>query len=276
MIEIKHRWSGKVLYTAENAQDVRAAVLEAVKQGAYLQGADLRGAYLQGAYLRGADLRGADLQGAYLRGADLRGADLRGAYLRGADLQGAYLRGADLQGAYLRGADLRGADLRGAYLRGADLRGADLRGAYLRGDVNSPRHPLHAIRADMWSILDQAPGEAEALRAAMAEGRINGSVYSDGECGCLCGTIGIAHAGSADESAVSAALAELGIQKEGSRLAEQWFIDIVKGDKPLPLDTKEWPSESLFRLSHAHAWAKEWLVSRKAIAAALAESEPAK
>jgi hypothetical protein len=52
VIQIKSRWdSSKVLYTAENAQDVRAAVLEAVKQGAYLQGA-----YLQGAYLQGADL----------------------------------------------------------------------------------------------------------------------------------------------------------------------------------------------------------------------------
>jgi len=53
-----------------------------------------RGAYLEGADLRGADLRGAYLEGAYLRGADLRGAYLEGAYLRGAYLEGAYLRGA--------------------------------------------------------------------------------------------------------------------------------------------------------------------------------------
>ena len=73
---------------------------------------------------RGADLGGADLGGAYLRGADLGGAYLRGADLGGAYLGGAYLRGADLGGADLGGADLGGADLRGAYLRGADLRGA--------------------------------------------------------------------------------------------------------------------------------------------------------
>ena len=79
-IEIVSRWdSGKILYTAESAAGVRAALVEAVEkraylQGAYLQGADLQGAYLQGAYLQGADLQGADLQGAYLRGADLRGA----------------------------------------------------------------------------------------------------------------------------------------------------------------------------------------------------------
>ena len=53
----------------------------------------------------------ADLLGAYLSGADLRGADLLGAYLSGADLRGADLRGADLSGAYLSRADLRGAYL---------------------------------------------------------------------------------------------------------------------------------------------------------------------
>ena len=123
---------GRELYTAESAQDVRTALIEAVRAGADLGGADLGGAYLGGAYLggaylRGADLRGADLGGAYLRGADLRGADLGGAYLAGA-----YLAGADLRGAYLRGAYLGG-----AYLGGAYLGGADLGGAYLRGAVNA-------------------------------------------------------------------------------------------------------------------------------------------
>ena len=115
-IEIKTIW-GDIIFTHEKENNtVRDTVIEAVKKGAYLRGADLGGADLGGAYLGGADLRGA-----YLGGADLRGADLGGA-----DLGGAYLRGADLRGAYLRGADLGGADLGGAYLGGADLRGADL------------------------------------------------------------------------------------------------------------------------------------------------------
>ena len=143
-IEIKNRWTGKVLFEFETENNtVKETLLEGINQGADLKGADLQGAYLQGAYLQGADLQGADLQGAdlrgaYLQGADLRGADLRGADLQGADLRGAYLQGADLRGAYLQGADLQGADLRGAdlqgaYLRGADLQGADLRGADLQG-----------------------------------------------------------------------------------------------------------------------------------------------
>jgi hypothetical protein len=224
VIEIKHRWDDRVLYTAENAQDVRAALVEAVREGAYLRGADLQGA-------------------------DLRGADLRGAYLRGADL---------------RGADLQGADLRGAYLRGADLRGAYLRGAYLRGDVSSPNHPLHAFRADYWSILDQAPGEVAGLREAIVNGRINGSVYNDGECGCLNGTIAILR-----DCDLGELRSQTGIVADAGRPAEQWFIDIKKGDKPLSLDTEEWPSESVFRLSYALAWLDEWIKSRTAIAAAL-------
>jgi hypothetical protein len=221
MIEIKHRWNGSVLYTAENAQDVRHALQEAVAVGADL------------------------------RGADLRGADLRGANLRGANL---------------RGADLRGADLRGANLRDANLRDANLRGG---GGAAYWRHPLWSTRQDIFSILDQAPAEVAALREAMVEGKINGSVYNDGTgCGCLCGTIAIVHGGER-------ALAELGIEADASRPAERWFIDIVKGDKPLPVDTEEWPSESVFRISWALVWLDEWLKSRMVIAKALITGTPA-
>jgi hypothetical protein len=127
-IEIKNRFTGKMLFELETENNTQKKTLEeAVNTGAYL-----RGAYLRGAYLRGANLRGAYLRGAYLRGADLRGADLRGADLTDADLTGADLAGADLAGAGLTGADLRGADLRGADLRGAYLRGANLRGEKIK------------------------------------------------------------------------------------------------------------------------------------------------
>jgi uncharacterized protein YjbI with pentapeptide repeats len=99
MIEIKSRWNGSVLYTAENAQDVRQALTEAVEGGANLRDANLRGANLRDANLGGANLRDANLGGANLRGANLRGANLRGANLRGANLRDAYLGGANLRGA---------------------------------------------------------------------------------------------------------------------------------------------------------------------------------
>ena len=148
-ISIKNRWTGSILFEYSSVDNTLAkTVLEALKGGANLCGADLRGANLYEANLYGADLRGANLReadlyeanlyGANLREADLYGANLYGANLyeanlRGANLCGANLRGANLYGADLRGANLRGANLYGANLRGANLRGADLRGADLRG-----------------------------------------------------------------------------------------------------------------------------------------------
>ena len=105
MIEIKSKFSGKVLYKSIK-KTMKEAVIDAANKGANLEGANLRGADLEGANLRGAYLKGADLEGANLRGAYLKGANLRGANLEGAYLEGAYLEGADLEGANLRGADL--------------------------------------------------------------------------------------------------------------------------------------------------------------------------
>ena len=88
MIEIKSR-DGRVLYTAQSAAAVRAALEEAVKASA-----NLRDAYLGGANLRGAYLGGANLGGANLSDANLSDANLSDAYLRDAYLRDAYLGGA--------------------------------------------------------------------------------------------------------------------------------------------------------------------------------------
>ena len=153
IVEIKHRFSGNILFSLET-ESLKLCVEAAVRSetnlgganlrganlgvanlgGANLDGAYLGGAYLGGAYLDGANLRGADLDGANLRGADLDGANLGGAYLRGANLGGAYLGGANLGGAYLGGANLGGANLGGADLDGANLDGANLGGAKLIGE----------------------------------------------------------------------------------------------------------------------------------------------
>ena len=99
-IKIKNRFTGSIIfeYSKEN-NTIKETLLEAIKIGADLGGADLGGADLGGANLRGANLGGADLGGANLGGANLGGADLGGA-----NLEGAYLGGANLEGAYLRGA----------------------------------------------------------------------------------------------------------------------------------------------------------------------------
>ena len=88
-IEIKNRWTGKVLFKFETENNsIKQTLLEAIKsdadlRGAYLSGADLRGANLSGAYLSGANLSGANLSDAYLSDAYLSDAYLSGAYLRG-------------------------------------------------------------------------------------------------------------------------------------------------------------------------------------------------
>ena len=124
-IEIRNRWTGSVVfeYTKEG-NTIAETVLDAIRRGADLSGADLCDADLRGANLCDADLRGADLRGANLRDANLRDANLRGANLCGADLYGADLCDANLRDANLRDANLRDADLRGANLR-------DAKGCYL-------------------------------------------------------------------------------------------------------------------------------------------------
>lgn len=72
VIEIKHRYTGAVLFTAKGATTVAAALAMALATGADLRSADLSDAYL----------RSANLSGAYLRNANLRSADLSGANLK--------------------------------------------------------------------------------------------------------------------------------------------------------------------------------------------------
>ena len=126
VIEIKHRYSGEVLFTANGATTVAAAVVMAVAARASLDGANLTGASLTGANLYGANLTGANLYGANLTGASLDGANLDGANLDRANLDRASLTGANLTGANLYGANLDGANLTGASLTGASLTGASL------------------------------------------------------------------------------------------------------------------------------------------------------
>jgi hypothetical protein len=123
MIEIKHRYTGPVLWSGE-AGSLRDALSKAVVAGANLAGANLADAYLAGAYLAGANLAGANLAGANLADADLADADLADANLADADLADANLADANLADANLAGANLADADLADANLAGANLAGA--------------------------------------------------------------------------------------------------------------------------------------------------------
>ena len=94
--EIKHRYTGAVLFTADIPDDTPSGLQchDALEKATEAR-ADLSGAYLSCANLIGANLIGANLIGANLSCADLSGANLRGANLRGANLRGAYLSDAN-------------------------------------------------------------------------------------------------------------------------------------------------------------------------------------
>jgi hypothetical protein len=126
MIQIKHRYTGRVIKAVDAASLANADLQFANLRGADLRGADLRGAKLRGAKLQCAALQNADLQHANLQGADLWNANLRGANLRGANLQLTDLQFAKLRGSYLLGSNLGGAKLRNANLQLADLQYANL------------------------------------------------------------------------------------------------------------------------------------------------------
>ena len=190
-IEIKSAF-GSVLFEFEKENNtIKDTLVEAVKQGANLRGANLDGANLGGAYLDGAYLDGANLGGAYLRGANLGGAYLRGANLDGANLGGAYLRGAYLDGANLGGAYLRGANLDGAYLDGAYLGGAYLRGANLRG-ANLDGAYLRGAYLDEWGKI-QSPSDILIVGAIGSRNGYTTIFHTDKglfvQCGCFKGTL---------------------------------------------------------------------------------------
>lgn len=211
------------------------ALRQALRSGVRLRGANLSGADLSGADLGRINLNGADLKDANLDGADLSGADLREADLRDANLSGADLRRADLSGADLCGADLRlarlaltvlcGADLAEANLTGADLTGAslsraNLSGAHLSGPALRAADTA-VIRDDLYEVLTAARGEVPALKRALREGRVDGSLY-DGPCACLIGTI--ANARQCRAEALGQQHPALKLDEE--RPAERWFLAI--------------------------------------------------
>jgi uncharacterized protein YjbI with pentapeptide repeats len=91
----------------------KMGLLDRIREGASLEGTDLRFLWFVHWDLSGRDLRSANLRGTQLTGSDLSSCDLRGAVLEAANLIGACLRDAQLDNANLEGALVHGADFRG-------------------------------------------------------------------------------------------------------------------------------------------------------------------
>ena len=151
-----------------------------------------------------------------------------------ANLCSANLCYADLRSANLSSADLRYADLSSANLRSANLCSANLCSA----DLSSA--DLCSVKNDLWAVLTCAPKEAQGLRQAIIDGKIDGSTY-EGDCACLVGTI--ANIRHCKYDAVPK------LRPDSNRPAEQFFLAIRKGDKP----------ENNQCSKIALAWIDEWL-----------------
>lgn len=107
------------------------------------------------------------------------------------------------------------ANLRGANLGGANLGGAD----------------LDFFKTDLIAEILKLPNELEFLKAAIVEGRIDGSTYT-GECACLAGTL--AHARHFDLNGVKEIPTDcrLLFVLKSSSPRELWFANIRRGDTP--------------------------------------------
>jgi uncharacterized protein YjbI with pentapeptide repeats len=146
---------------------VRRMVLEKVRAGEALFGADLSGA----------DLSGLDLTNAVLADANLAGAKLVGAVLSGARLTGAKLMGADLRRASLDRADLSRADLSRACLAESSLEDASLL------DVTAPfvdgqRALLTRSRLERAKLMQASLEGAVLDDAHLAEAELTGASLS--------------------------------------------------------------------------------------------------
>jgi hypothetical protein len=120
-VEIKHRYTGAVLFSfdATDEQQASGLAMRHALEAAVEARANLAGANLAGANLAGANLAGANLADANLADANLARANLAGANLADANLAGANLADANLADANLARANLARANLAGA--KGSDL-----------------------------------------------------------------------------------------------------------------------------------------------------------
>lgn len=163
-----------------SGSDMRAVVLERLREKRRLDKLNLRGADLHDIDFQGASLKGVDLEGTILRGANLSFVDLTAARLSGADLTKADLTSANLlravgENANFAAARMEAADMRQAQLSSAIFDDADMR------DVSATRADLSGarfFRADLSSANLRA---AKLCGADLTQAKTDGADLRDAE-----------------------------------------------------------------------------------------------
>jgi hypothetical protein len=252
VVEMKHRFTGAVLYTTEvddgDGRPVRTALLRAIAASADLSSANLSSADLSWANLSSANLSSANLSSANLSSANLSWANLSSANLSWANLSSADLSSANLSWADLSSANLSSADLSSANLSWANLSSANLSWANL-SSAN-----LSWVREDLRSRLDRVVAEVPALLDALTAGKINGSVY-EGECACFVGTVANVRGCHYEDKIRMADL-----RPDSESPTEKWFLGIRVGDTPdnsqIAAITSDWICEWLAERGDG-PWIKE-------------------
>jgi len=103
---------------------------------------------------------------------------------------------------------------------------------------------LNIFRNDLRKVLAVASKEARGVKETLEKGRVNGATY-EGKCCCLVGTIARIRG--------CFYLSMKNLEPDLSRPAEQWFMQIRKGDTP-----KNSKAAKL-----AHKWITEWIKNNK-------------
>ena len=147
--DIKSRWTGKVIFTAE----ITASEWDSygVKLGLAVKVAVNAGANMAGADMAGVNMAGANMTGANMAGAYMTGANMAGAYMAGANMTGAYMAGVNMAVAYMAGANMTGANMTGANMAGAYMAGANMTGANLWG-VSGLNRYIKCVQIEDWPI----------------------------------------------------------------------------------------------------------------------------
>lgn len=101
-----------------------------------------------------------------------------------------------------------------------------------------------SAKTDLFMVLDKAPNEAKGVLQALHDGRVDGTVWQEGNCGCLIGTIGTLQCREYDDIP--------NIDHTNYDDIQDWFEEIHGGDTPADNEYSAKVAE----------WIEEWLQAK--------------